>query len=160
MSFSKQAVAVMLALAGSLFLNAPVALAGGRGGGGHGGGGHGGGGFHGAAAVHSGGGFHGGGFHAAAPVRGGAFRGGAVRGFEGRRGYGGYYRGGGWGWGPGIRYGNRFGWWYGGLWVPYPVLPYAGYPAPDAYYYCPSYNGYYPNVPQCPEGWTTVPATE
>lgn len=61
---------------------------------------------------------------------------------------------------------GRRGWWWvvGGIWFPFaaPVYPYAPYPldtyppnAPVTYwYYCPSADAYYPDVPQCPEGWT------
>ena len=83
----------------------------------------------------------------------------------------------GWGWGPGYP-----GWYY----PPYPAyytpptvivqsppvyvqpapapVPPAPAPPPPAaqpsnsyWYYCPSSQGYYPNVPTCPEAWVKVP---
>lgn len=52
----------------------------------------------------------------------------------------------------------------GGVWYPFaaPIYPYVPYPvdtyapsAPVAYqYYCASAGLYYPQVTQCPEGWT------
>jgi hypothetical protein len=32
------------------------------------------------------------------------------------------------------------------------------YAPPTVYYYCPSYGGYYPDVPACPDEWVPVPA--
>lgn len=75
-------------------------------------------------------------------------------------------------------YGDRWGWWWvvAGAWYlydapvyPYPVTPaliepppvvVAPLPQPPAqqWYFCPSFNQYYPYVPQCPEGWQVVPA--
>ncbi len=75
-------------------------------------------------------------------------------------------------------YGDRFGWWWvvAGAWYlydlpmyPYPVTPalvepppvvVAPQPQPPAqqWYFCQSLNQYYPDVPQCPEGWQVVPA--
>ncbi len=52
--------------------------------------------------------------------------------------------------------GRRFGFGFGFG----PVFPY--YPPyvelPSYWYYCPSYQAYYPNVTSCPEPWVTVPA--
>lgn len=48
---------------------------------------------------------------------------------------------------------GRFGF---GLGVPY-FPPY--YAAPRYWYYCPSFNEYYPNVTSCPEAWVPVPAS-
>jgi hypothetical protein len=31
-------------------------------------------------------------------------------------------------------------------------------PAPAYWYFCPSYNAYYPSVPACPQAWVPVPA--
>jgi hypothetical protein len=49
-------------------------------------------------------------------------------------------------------------WWGGGyVYAPPPVYAqpgYAGY-----WYYCPSAQAYYPNVPSCPEPWVLVPAS-
>ena len=43
-----------------------------------------------------------------------------------------------------------------------PVFPYFYYApyevAPSYWYYCPSYDEYYPSVTSCPEPWVTVPA--
>ncbi len=49
---------------------------------------------------------------------------------------------------------RRFGFGFG------PIYPYYApyYSAPGYWYYCPSYNGYYPNVASCPEAWVPVPA--
>lgn len=81
-------------------------------------------------------------------------------------------------------YGGRVGWWWvaGGAWYYYsaPVYPYpnpyvpgtvvvvnppsAAPPPPPAqppmqyWYHCQAPNGYYPYVPECPGGWTAVPA--
>lgn len=91
------------------------------------------------------------------------------------------WRGGYWhhGW-----HGGRWGWWWlaGGAWYyyPAPIYPYPDPyvpgnvmvvnnppPAPVApaqapvqyWYHCKAPDGYYPYVPQCPGGWTKVPAT-
>src|SRR6266852_3183489 len=50
---------------------------------------------------------------------------------------------------------GRFGFGFG-FGPIYPYYPY--YSAPGYWYYCPSYNGYYPNVTSCPEAWVTIPA--
>ena len=54
--------------------------------------------------------------------------------------------------------------------VQYPYAPWPTYapppvevrplgpPPPSFWYYCRNPAGYYPNVPDCPEGWTPVPA--
>lgn len=63
------------------------------------------------------------------------------------------------------------GWWWvvGPSWYYYPgpIYPYpdpywppAVGPAPSGYwFYCPSFDAYYPFVDVCPGGWTPVPAT-
>jgi hypothetical protein len=55
-------------------------------------------------------------------------------------------------WGPAYPY-----WWdtYG---YSYPPPPTYAVPSQQYWYYCPSAGGYYPNVPNCPEQWVTVPA--
>jgi hypothetical protein len=117
-----------------------------------------GGGFH-------GGGFHGGGFRGGQPFRGGNFRGHRFH-------HGGFRH-----FGPGVFIGGALfaPWWWG---APYPYYPYYAYAPPvevleppeyvqappvvsqpTAYwYYCESAQGYYPNVPSCPESWIPVPA--
>ena len=73
------------------------------------------------------------------------------------------------------RHDGRLGWWWitGGTWYYYPTPV---YPYPDPYipppytvdtygdngywYYCPSYEQYYPYVARCPEPWLRVPATQ
>jgi len=51
-----------------------------------------------------------------------------------------------------------------------PVFPYYAYPyypyydtpeppAPSYWYYCPSYQTYYPSVTSCPDAWVPVPAS-
>jgi hypothetical protein len=64
-------------------------------------------------------------------------------------------------WWHGVR-GRRFGWWWivGPAWYWYPA---AVYPYPDLYsppylvpgywYWCDFYEGYYPDVADCPTGW-------
>ena len=54
---------------------------------------------------------------------------------------------------------------HGRVWLG-PVFPYWGYypyygyePAPNYWYYCPSYGAYYPNVTSCPTEWVPVPAS-
>jgi hypothetical protein len=37
--------------------------------------------------------------------------------------------------------------------------PTYGQPAPQSWYYCYNPPGYYPSVPNCPDGWRQVPAT-
>ena len=87
------------------------------------------------------------------------------------------WRGGAWHHG---RHGGRFGWWWvvAGIWYFYPepiytypdpyVPPVVVVPAPPApiqpppaqnWYFCEASKGYYPYVPNCPGGWTAVPAT-
>lgn len=82
-------------------------------------------------------------------------------------------------------YGGRWGWWWviGGIWYYYvaPIYPYpdpyvpgtvlvvqqqsetqSSPPAqagPQYWYHCNAPEGYYPYVPECPGGWTAVPAT-
>jgi len=42
----------------------------------------------------------------------------------------------------------------------YGYYPYVyGYQGPAYWYYCQSYEAYYPNVTYCPEGWLPVPAS-
>ncbi len=72
------------------------------------------------------------------------------------------------------RHDGRLGWWWitGGTWYyyPAPVYPYPDPYVPPPYtvapygdngdwYYCPSYEQYYPYVARCPEPWLRVPAT-
>ena len=83
---------------------------------------------------------------------------------------------------------GHLGWWWvaGGTWYSYaqPVYPYPdpyrppvvvveqvpapvlipvplqpAQPVPQFWYYCQAAGGYYPYVPNCPSGWTAVPAT-
>ena len=42
--------------------------------------------------------------------------------------------------------------------VPFVAAPVFVAPPPVYWYYCPSYGGYYPSVPSCPEPWVPVPA--
>jgi hypothetical protein len=52
---------------------------------------------------------------------------------------------------------GRFGFGFGPI-FPY-YAPYYSAPSyPNYWYYCPSYNGYYPNITTCPEAWVAVPA--
>ena len=64
-----------------------------------------------------------------------------------------------------VEHGGRYGWWWvvGPSWYPYsgPVYPYPAYgawgaPPVQDWYYCPTYQAYYPDVTQCPEGWMLV----
>src|SRR6266478_1104903 len=48
--------------------------------------------------------------------------------------------------------GHRFEAHHFGFWPVYPYYP-PDYEAPSYWYYCPSYNAYYPNVTSCPEAW-------
>jgi hypothetical protein len=52
------------------------------------------------------------------------------------------------------RFGFGFGFGVGPVFPYYP--PY--YEAPSYWYFCPSYNAYYPSVPNCPEAWVPVPS--
>jgi hypothetical protein len=45
-----------------------------------------------------------------------------------------------------------------GFVVPYSAPYYAPYPTSSYWYYCPSYDAYYPDVSSCPETWVPVPA--
>ena len=91
-----------------------------------------------------------GGVRAATAPHGGHFEGhrgfDGHRGFEGHRGFHGHGR---------VFIGPSF------VWGP---LPYVDYPpaytyaAPSAWYYCPAYGAYYPDVQSCPQPWVTVPA--
>jgi Family of unknown function (DUF6515) len=45
-----------------------------------------------------------------------------------------------------------------GFKFPSQTAPDAQQPAPGSWYYCESAKGYYPYVPECREGWRTVPA--
>ena len=103
------------------------------------GGEHGGAGWHGGAGNWNGGGWHGGGsgWH--------------------RRGHGGD-----WGVGPAIGLGIGLGLlggalatvpYYNDYYNGYGYAPYAGTPAPTVWYWCDTYQGYYPAVPQCPVPW-------
>lgn len=125
-----------------------------------------GGGFH-------GGGFHGGGFRGGQSFRGGNFRGQHFSHFRGHTFHHGGFRH----FGRGVFIGGALfaPWWWG---APYPYYPYYGYappvevleppeyvqaptavaPSPGYWYYCESAQGYYPNVPSCPESWIPVPA--
>ena len=42
--------------------------------------------------------------------------------------------------------------------VPSPAYVAPPAPAPAYWYFCPSYNAYYPSVPSCPQAWVPVPA--
>ena len=110
----------------------------------HPGGGHGGGsgGWHGGGGNWNGGGWHGGG---------------------GGRHHGGH--GGGWGVGPAIGLGLGLGLlggalatapYYSGYDNSYDYAPYAGTPEPTVWYWCDTYQGYYPAVPQCPVPWRQI----
>jgi hypothetical protein len=75
-------------------------------------------------------------------------------------------------------HGGRLGWWWvlGPAWYyyPAPIYPYpeiylppveietvpvpVGPPTVQYWYYCDSYNQYYPYAPNCPAGWRAVPA--
>jgi len=120
------------ALAIMMAVSGPSQAAGMGGHGGGGGGGHGGG----------GGGQHGGGGGNFGGHEGGHFEGHEGGHFEGHEGRHFEEHG---------RFGFGFG--FGPI---YPYYPY--YSTPGYWYYCPSYNGYYPNVTTCPEAWVTVPA--
>ena len=135
---------------------------------GHGGGGRGGGGGH-YGGGHGGGGHYSGGGHGYGGGHYGGYGGGHGYGGGGRY-YGGGYRGGygGYGYGVGLGllgaaiaapyyYSQPYGY------APAPVYGYAdpGYPQQYAQpasplYFCRSYNAYYPQVNQCPEGWQQV----
>ena len=42
----------------------------------------------------------------------------------------------------------------------WPYYPYTYYaPAPNYYWYCPSYGAYYPSVQSCPDEWVPVPTS-
>jgi len=42
----------------------------------------------------------------------------------------------------------------------WPYYPYTYYaPAPNYYWYCPSYGAYYPSVESCPDQWVAVPTS-
>jgi hypothetical protein len=150
-------LSVLLALAVLFFVSVPGdAQAGGRGGW-HGGGGRGG---------HGGGGYGRGGY-------GRGWHGGGGYGHGYKSYYGGYGRGYygygyprvvvgvglpafGWGW---PYYGYGYGWYGPPAYTYAPPAPvYVQRPAAAEYwYYCESEEGYYPDVPDCPEEWVPVP---
>ena len=45
---------------------------------------------------------------------------------------------------------------YGGYDYGYDYAPYPGTPAPAVWYWCDTYQGYYPQVPECPVPWRQV----
>ncbi len=64
-------------------------------------------------------------------------------------------------------YGGRLGWWWivgpDWYWYPTPVYPYPNPYTPPGYamgwwYWCDTYQQYYPYVGACPSGWRPVPA--
>jgi len=80
---------------------------------------------------------------------------------------GGWHHGGhgGWGVGPAIGLGVGLGLlggalatapYYSGYDYGYGCAPYSGTPAPTVWYWCDSYQGFYPAVPQCPVPWQQV----
>jgi hypothetical protein len=90
---------------------------------------------------------------------GGNWNGGNWHGGGGSWHHGGH--GGGWGVGPAIGLGVGLGLlggalatapYYGG----YDYAPYAGTPAPTVWYWCDTYQSYYPSVPECPVPWRQV----
>jgi len=73
--------------------------------------------------------------------------------------------GGGWGVGPAIGLGVGLGLLWGALAAGpyyssydygYDYAPYAGTPGPTVWYWCDTYQAYYPAVPQCPVPWREV----
>ena len=83
---------------------------------------------------------------------------------DGWHGGGGWHhRGGGFGVGPAIGLGVGLGLlggalatapYYGGYDYGYDYAPYAG--TPTVWYWCDTYQGYYPSVPECPVPWRQV----
>jgi hypothetical protein len=72
---------------------------------------------------------------------------------------------GGWGVGPAIGLGVGLGLlggalaaapYYGGSDYSYDHTPYAGTPGPTVWYWCDTYQGYYPAIPECPVPWREV----
>ena len=75
------------------------------------------------------------------------------------------HRGGGWGVGPAIGLGVGLGLfggalaaapYYGGYDYSYDYTPYPATPGPTVWYWCDTYQGYYPAIPQCPVPWREV----
>jgi len=112
---------------------------------------------------------HGGGWHAGAgTANAGGWHGGA-RNWNGGWHGGGWqhhdHHGGGWGVGPAIGLGVGLGLlggalaaapYYGGYDYSYDYTPYAGTPGPTVWYWCDTYQGYYPAIPECPVPWREV----
>jgi hypothetical protein len=93
----------------------------------------------------------------------GNWNGGSWRGGSGGGHHSGH--GGGWGVGPAIGLGVGLGLlggalatapYYNGYDYSYDYAPYAGTPGPAVWYWCDTYQGYYPQVPECPVPWRQI----
>ena len=63
--------------------------------------------------------------------------------------------------GRGPHFYRYYGYPYGPYYYRYPyyVYPFYRYKSPRYWYYCPSYERYYPDVESCPGSWVVVPAS-